>query len=476
MNAATRQLLLQLLRDRASCGMLVRLSWLVGGFAVIQLVVNYHFGKPDFGKLVLLWLIGGMCYLWCGAFLKNAVQQNTPANAVLVPGLRRKLMRLTVLLYAGATLLTGALSGLLTGRPGYGLLVGALFSIYVLYAQRYNWLNFLPSVVIVGSLWVSNHPVEQVLSAADAVGEPLLTSFGMTLLALLARPALQALFPQGGDRHWAWYLRFTRQLAVASGSVLNTEPAHGVPGLAWLRAPYNAALRADSRRGVNRGRQMLHTLGTPAHDGGAIVYAVISALIMIMVGRSLAAKGDAVFTMVSSTMMQGMLMMSVVIYASTVVTHAVRRGGEQGLYRLTPAAPASNQFNRVLLGALLFRCLRLWLICLLAISCIDAVILGQPQVRGITFALATLMLPFTLLLMRDYASAPPRPNAVLMVVTVTLVMAAYIALAMVDQAHPDLPLFWFGGGVALVTAIVMRLRWQQLVALPPLLPACRAAV
>jgi len=318
--------------------------------------------------------------------------------------------------------------------------------------------------------------VDDLLAAGDAIGEPLVTLIGTVLLVSLGRPALRALFPQGGDRHWDWYLRFTRQQAIASGRVLNAEPGHGIRWLAWLRAPYNAALRADSRRGANQGRQLLHTLGTPAHDGGAAIYAVVSAVIMALVGRHLAAKGDPVLTMVTSTMMQSMLMMGVVVYVSTLAAHAVRFGGEQGLYRLAPAAPASAQFNQVLLGALLFRSLRLWLACTVAVMGVDAIILGQLQVRGITFALAALVLPFILLLMRDYAAAPPRPNVLLGIVMTTLVVVADIALAMVDQLHPGLPMFWFGAGLVLVTALIMRLRWQQLTALPPLLPACRVAV
>jgi len=476
MNAANRQLLLQVMYDGASCGLLVRLTWVVGAFALIQFVVNYHFGKLALGETLLLCLVCGTAFLWCGAFLKNAVQQNTPANAVLVPGLRRRLMRLTVELYVGATVLAAVLSWLLAGRPGYGLLLGALFSIYVLYAQRYNWLNALPSMVLIGSGFVAQHPVDDLLAAGDAIGEPLVTLIGTVLLVSLGRPALRALFPQGGDRHWDWYLRFTRQQAIASGRVLNAEPGHGIRWLAWLRAPYNAALRADSRRGANQGRQLLHTLGTPAHDGGAAIYAVVSAVIMALVGRHLAAKGDPVLTMVTSTMMQSMLMMGVVVYVSTLAAHAVRFGGEQGLYRLAPAAPASAQFNQVLLGALLFRSLRLWLACTVAVMGVDAIILGQLQVRGITFALAALVLPFILLLMRDYAAAPPRPNVLLGIVMTTLVVVADIALAMVDQLHPGLPMFWFGAGLVLVTALIMRLRWQQLTALPPLLPACRVAV
>jgi hypothetical protein len=64
------------------------------------------------------------------------------------------------------------------------------------------------------------------------------------------------------------------------------------------------------------------------------------------------------------------------------------------------------QFNRVLLNMLMFRCLRLWLLSLAAIICVDAVVMGRFEVRGITVALGALMLPFAGLLLRDYASMP----------------------------------------------------------------------
>ena len=76
----------------------------------------------------------------------------------------------------------------------------------------------------------------------------------------------------------------------------------------------------------------------------------------------------------------------------------------------------------------------------------------------------------------DYSIANAAAAAGEGIVMTTLVVVADIALAMVDQLHPGLPMFWFGAGLVLVTALIMRLRWQQLTALPPLLPACRVAV
>jgi hypothetical protein len=64
-----------------------------------------------------------------------------------------------------------------------------------------------------------------------------------------------------------------------------------------------------------------------------------SLVAMCWAGDYLAVQADQAFVLVCSTMMQGMLMMSVLVYAATVSSQAVRFSGEQSLYRLTPAAP-----------------------------------------------------------------------------------------------------------------------------------------
>jgi hypothetical protein len=474
MNPAYRQSLLHLMRDRSTSGMLIRLSWFIAACLVGQVIFGYYFGNPVFGDALMFFLLSSLGYMWCGAYLKSAVLQNQPAHA-LVPGLRGSLMQLTAGLFLASTLATSVLCWLLLDHFGYGLLMGGVFTLYVMYAQRYQWLNLLPSAVIVASISIVKHPLDELVAAGDRVGEPLVTLIGVVLLALVGTHAMKTVFPRGGDRHWRWYACYTRQLARSQGTIVIGEPGGGVRWLAWLRGPYNAALRGDSRHGASQGRQMMHVLGVKAHDAGAIAYAVVSAVLMACVARYLADKSSLGVILFTSTMMQGMLMTSVLLYACTVSAQAVRFSGEQGLYRLTPAAPAAARFNRVLLGMLLFRCLRLWLISTVAIVCIDVVSLGRLELRGITYALSMLTLPFACLLMRDYASAPAVPRALLPMGMSLLVVAAYIALAVAEQAHPGLPLFWCGSGVALVTVIVLGLRWRELTALPPLLPAGRLA-
>jgi hypothetical protein len=53
MNPVDRQLLLSMMRDRASSGLLVRLSWFVAPVHW-ALVFNYTIGKPLFGEILML--------------------------------------------------------------------------------------------------------------------------------------------------------------------------------------------------------------------------------------------------------------------------------------------------------------------------------------------------------------------------------------------------------------------------------------
>lgn len=473
MNPAELQMLAQVIRDRYQGRLMVRLTWLLAA-CTLAVIIAGSIGARIMPNLLILFLVSGLGYLWCGAFLKSAVQQNLPSNACLVPGLRVNLMRVTAKLYIACTLLTALLSGLLVGHPGYGLVLGGLLSCYVLLSQRY-WINLLPSVVIVVALTLVEHPLDKLIAYADMIGEPMVAAIGVLVLSALGSLALRMAFPQGGDRHWTWYRCQARMEAKNRGEVLVGEPGGGLRWLASLRKPYNAALRKDSRPGAAQGRQMMHTLGTAAYDGGAIASAVVTAAIMVVVGRYVAGKGDATLTLLISTMMQGLLMMSVLMYANTVALHAMRFSGEQALYCLTPAAPDTAAFNRVLMKTLMRRWLLLWLVSVAAIVCIDFVVLGQSQMRGVTFALAMMVLPFAGLLMRDYAGSPYRPSSIVAVATSFLVLSAYLVLAFVSQMHPELPLFWFGSGVALLTVMVLGLRWRQLMALPPLLPAGRLA-
>jgi hypothetical protein len=369
------------MRDRAAGGLLMRLSWFLAACVVGELVFAMYFGQPRFGHALLIGLVCGTGYLWCGAFLKSAIQQNQPVYACLVPQLRRRLMTLTTALYLGCTLVTAAMSSVLIGHGGYALVCGGMFSVYMLFAQRYALLNLFPSVVILVSVSMQNQPLRALVAAAEALGEPVVAGAGAILLLLLGRLGLHAAFPQGGDRHWSWHAFQSRQLAQQNGGA--TAPSTGGPRwIAWFRIAYLATLRRDSRGGASQGNMMMHTLGTAAHDGTSIAYVLLFTVIAILIGRHLAAQGDHLHASVTVTLMQASLMLSCLMYVVAVGASTVRNGVEQSLYLLTPAAPEAARINAVLLRTLLWRCLRLWLISLAGAACIDFAMLGRLELRG----------------------------------------------------------------------------------------------
>lgn len=471
MNAANAMLLRQMMLDPCAGRMMVRISWLVAVCALVFWGVATYAEAPGARDLMLLFLACGLGYMWCGAFLRSAAQQNLPLNACLVPGLRSRLMRLTAMLFSACTLVTAVLFGLMTGHAGYALVIGGLLSLYALFAQRYAWLNFLPTVVILASLAITR-PMEKLLAAVIFIGEPSVTVVGVVVLGLLGWQALRAAFPQGGDRHWAWYRCQKRQLAKTRGELPFSGPGSS---LRSLRAPYDAALRTDSRRGAAPGRQMLHALGAPAHDGIAIGYLILSTIVMVLVVRHLVAASPDALLLVTAASMQGLLMLSALMYATALVKHAVRHSGEQSLYRLTPAAPAPAQFNRVLMRTLLFRCLRLWLLSSVAVACIDIAMLGTLEVRGVSYVLSMGMLPFSGLALRNFAVLPTRLSESRLMAVLTMVAIADIMLIVFSRSRPGLPLFWLGTAVAVAGLAGLWLRWQHVVALPPVLPAGRLA-
>lgn len=471
MNPAQLQFLSQIVLHRCDGRTMMRLSWFIAASAALVLGLAWYNDRPEIGKVLFLLLVGGLGYLWCGDFLKSATRQNLPSNAVLVPGLRKGLMRMTALLLSACTLASAALGWLLLGHPGYVLLAGGLLSVFMLFANRYPLMNLLPTAIILCVVWYTKSPLEVLGEAARGVGEPLLALVGGLVTVTLGWLGLHASFPQGGDRHWAWRRCTLRQQARNRGETLTGEPgASDVGWLAWLRRPYAAALRSDSRPGADPARQMMHTLGPAGSDVGPLTYLVISSVVMALVAYKMSASRQLVLTMVACTCMQ-----SVVTYIASAARQLTRRGGEQGLYLLTPAAPALSQVNRCLMRALMLRALHLWLLASACVVLIDCTMSGTLQVAGELYMIIMLVLPCTGLILRNYATMPLRNTDWPSMALNMLVMMLCIVMPVVGQANPLAPWFGIGSAIGLVSLAGLWWRWRHVMALPPVLPAGRHA-
>ena len=164
-----RQMLLQVVRDRCGGRMMMRLTGLILACIGLLLALRWVFGPKPVVEYLPAWLVCFIIFMWCGAFLKSAIQQNLPSNACLVPGLRHRLMTLTTVVFAICMVACAALIGATMGHAGYALVAAGAFGVYLLFAQRYTPVGFLPSVVIIGSTMLENRPYYMVMNGAVSV-------------------------------------------------------------------------------------------------------------------------------------------------------------------------------------------------------------------------------------------------------------------------------------------------------------------
>ncbi|MQA17943.1 hypothetical protein [Rugamonas rivuli] len=474
MSGAYTQLLLQVMRDGCASRMMKRMTMLVLALAVLTPIGTNMIDRRDVGWAVMAGAPAFLILLWCGSFLKSAVQQNHPAYACLVPQLRRRLIVLTTVVWAVSVMLVAGLAALVVGHFGYLLVAAAFFFCYMLYVQRYSVLAFLPSLLILGSVSVFRQPLHALWGVIGPLGEPALTGIGLLAAAALGGAALQQVFPRGGDSHWTWHARH----AMLQRRLQGDAPKRGENNnwSRWsmlLRVGYRSALRRDSRGGAASGSMLLHTFGPGAHEGGYHAYALLVTLAATLAVLCSGSDTFVVRNLMRASMMQACVLVGVMMYAFELVKGATRNGAEQAIYCLAPAAPSTAQLNRVMGAALLKRFMRVWLVAVLCAAGLDMVIQGAPRLYASTFVLSAALLPFSCALLRNYAVLPASPSQMATLVGTFLATVAYLILIGVERHVQQFSLFCIGVAIALASLLMLRWRWQRLMVLPAVLPAGR---
>ncbi|SDF70351.1 MULTISPECIES: hypothetical protein [unclassified Duganella] len=474
MNAATRHgyriLLAQLVNNTASFRMMKRITLLLV-VAEIVLLSLYSAGTEAPLPLLMIAVPWGMLQTWCGSFMSSAVLQNRPEYACLVPHLRSRLMVLTAALYCANSVLLGLLTGVVFGHPGYGLLAGMTISTLSMFMHRFNVLAWVMAFVVPAIIPLVFNVLPHVLIAIDR--ELLLTAVGVLIMLPLGACGLQLIFPRGGERHWAWHARFTRQQNAMAGKTAKISAVQG--GQRWQRwigRLYAGALRQDSQPGVAPARRMMHVLGPAAYGGSYMAYALLTTVGALVIGMLCLDGGNRSGVLAAAGCLQ---LSAALAYVISVVDNVPRYSAEQRMYFLTPAAPAVADINRMIGKTLLRRFFCVWLVTLVCAVVLDSVAMGRFGLRGSSFALAMGMLWVARPLMRDYATMQPdsgRLDGMVAIVLVTLIILAIMAVA--DRA-PAFPWYEIGVASGIAAAINLAMRWRKLMAMPPVLPAGRLA-
>ena len=474
MSAASRSgyriLLEQLIHDGVNFRWMKRVALLLILAEAILLVLQ-RVAPPMPVNLLLICMPWGLAQIWCGMFMKSAVLQNRPEYACLVPQLRRRLLSLTAAVYGVSSLLLALLTGVAFGHPGYGLLAGVAISVLSIWMNRFTALAWGMVLVIPSVIPLFFNVLPAILIAVDQ--EVAITVGGVLSLSLLGVWGLTLVFPQGGERHWAWHARHTRQQDALSGKAPKSSAIHGPQRWEyWLRSFYARTLRRDSHPGIAATRTMMHVLGPAAHPASYIVYAVLATAIALLVAQYLliGSARSAVLAVASVLQLSASLG-----YVIGVVDNIPRYRAEQRLYFLTPAAPLSAEVNRQLGQALLGRFLAVWLVTLACACLLDSVAIGAPGLHGSSFALAMGMLWLARPLMRDFAAALPGKGRMDGIIASALVAIAMLATLAMTQAAPAFPWYAIGVVTGVAAAIDLSVSWRKLMRLAPVLPAGRLA-
>lgn len=371
------------------------------GTSTLVLLVGAAMAYVEGPRAALAWFwcaaSGFLLLTWAWRFLPGAVKLAAPANAKLVPHLRRRLIELSWLVCC--TGIAGIASAPFTGTSGLG---AWLFWIVVFMAGTgLGVAGHRAGSAIVMTATFSTLFVSQVPAAlTDLLSHPLAVLLSLPIYAVIIYLAVCAMFPQAGERHWAMLARRARWVTAAGKADPLVEQLAGKEARGW----YAASLRRDSARRDGR-RLMLHALG-PAHHLGEVMVlqgfmtAVVLALVFVTAWRH-----DFRLMSDFGWLFACMLLLVPLVYCVRLGQLPSSLAAEQALVRLAPAMPASaTAFNLMLGRSLLLKTLSVWGLAAGAALLLAALGGAGAQALLRLASLSCMVLPAVATPLRDHAS------------------------------------------------------------------------
>lgn len=424
----------------------------VGAFLVARTPIGWSGALTLFGG-GLLGVFGSLALLNLGSV---GALQNHPANAVLVPRLNRLVRRTAILLWA---LAMAGFAVLGTAMP-HGMLAplaAHLFLMPVLAARGPGalvWTMVFPLPWLIG--------MDRVLAVLE---QPLALALCWAVALLLGWRCLLIVFPRGGERHYADIARSQKADRMARsmhGWALNENAGKR------RRPLYARQLARDIRRG-RTGELMMHVFGPGCQPSGLLkqllMYGAICLLVKLAVLVWWPQQHASIAHMVILAALGaigGLATMAPFRFASSIGITV----GEQGLYRLAPAAPHADELNRRLAGQLLRNCLLGWAASLLLL--LGIIVLWDASSLYLMGGLTVMcgLLSFVGWPLRDQAHDPGMVNPVLILLLVLMSVGGGVAYLTVGQ--------WWVWALMLAAALLfIGWRYRTMLKAPPAFPARR---
>jgi len=438
-------------------------AMLLGIGVILTVAVTAFAASLEGTSAALGWAMCAPAFLllfdWSVVFLPAALGLNSPANAQLVPGARRRIIELALLIWLVAIGLLAA--GLQFWPEAFRvILIAAICATLgiatAMTGSSMGLMLMLP--IFAASLGTSVLP--QWLR--DAALEPMVLALLATGLVPLGILVIRSLFPQAGDRHWA-------MLSIRLGmGALNAGAVDWSPGWYWLQRLMLRRVNVTREPGAlmlrGLGPNLTASVASGAVGGGAVI------AIMNWWGRQgfIADMGPASLVATSSILIGFLFLAS---NASYWITHT---RGEQALVRLAPAIPfKAAHFNHLLARAMVRQGLAVWSI-MMVTTVLLALLSGA---RGIELVrqvcVCGMTLPALALMLRDHARRTHWGPVFLVLLAIMLSCIGPLA-GIVGVKLLGLPFWPTATAIALVlTAVLVRQRWHLMCEAPIAFPAGR---
>lgn len=454
-----------------------RTNAVLGGFAlfcalIVGLLVLMHTGDPfattiNGARAACAVLLFG----WLMYFIPGAIKLNTPANAQLVPRMRRRLVQLTVLAWTGAVgMATLLATGTALGPHVVFVCVGVWLIALGLARSGHPAGKAIQFLVPMLVIMASSMPRAQLVLLA---GGPAFPVVALLVLALGAF-TLEVMFPHGGERHYRLYA--AQKLVSDQMSVAGQFRKAQVPRVGWRI--YQAAFRHDLARRNTRAL-LMHLLGPAVHWTGRML--PMAFLVGIAAGAMAVlrqvAGADTLEKIAGGTWLavSALLVAHLLDHERRLMRLSFTRA-EQTLVRMTPAMPAAaSAFNRYLARALLLGGLGDWAIISVGSLCIVALSGAPAAILWMQACICCLALPLLATPLRDHARRAGSGEWRFVLWQGVSLAACFLAGIGAQRllGTPVLPVAALAS-VALAAASVAW-RWRRLAAAPHAFPVGRLA-
>jgi len=407
---------------------------------------------------------GVVLFAWTMCLVPGATGLNSPANAKLVPGMRARLIELTLLVWLGAIgVFTIGLFMLRDGlAPALLLAIGVTLGVASGVAgARGSWILITP--LLAGSIMSRLAPAWLL----DALATPAAAALVVASMPPLGVLVTRALLPQAGDRHWNMLAHRERMLGACNkGMVPDGLLGHAWDGLMLRRDLAHRAPRALLMRALGPN---LVPLTVAAAAIGGLTFAGLTYL-----GESSGSGEVAGKLVASSPGMTALILMTFLFQAGSVPALVARNSGEQALVRLAPAMPGlAPQLNRLLARGLLVRGVTCWALTSAAALLLALMVGARGEALAAQACMCCMALPSLALGLRDHARAPSWSIAFVWLLAIGVALIGPLVGALLYLVF-GLP-FWLCATVAAIVlaAALVRQRLRLVERAPWALPAAR---